>query len=572
MKIKSIGMKHFKRFTDLTIEGLPETAKLVVMIGPNGCGKSSVFDGLNLHTYLGNYIDEVKISDNYYQIIDYYLKSSKRRYGYSHYRHLNQTLDERMNSYPSRLSLVPLDHVVWDLVNVEFHGRALIREYEWDKSVHVRSAYRNYLITHPHTIRRDDPLQEYRLISLTENDEGIASNYWRLASQWLERSSEIGESGQNLTDLQNEILGELHDAIGKLFTNPQLVLKNLGHPTDGDLFQFDKGTSERFTYQNLASGEKAALDLLLDIIVTKTENDETIVCIDEPEAHIHTKLQGQLLEELYNLISPKSQLWIATHSVGMVRKAQDLWREDPDSVVFLDFDGHDFDKQVTLTPAEPNPIFWAQTYNVALADLAELVAPQRIVLCESKASKAQDPAKGFDAACYNQIFGSRYPDTRFISIGNDKEVERADTHLIPVIQAIATGIEILRVRDRDDALPQEIKENAEKEIRTLSHRNIEGYLLDDEVLIELCNREGKPDKIQDLLDAKQAALQKSIAEGKDHDDLKPTAQGIHVAAKNALKPSKMGNKSRNFMKDILAPLIQPGMKVYKELHKDIFGE
>ena len=56
---------------------------------------------------------------------------------------------------------------------------------------------------------------------------------------------------------------------------------------------------------------------------------ETIICIDEPEAHIHTKLQGQLLEELYNLIPEKSQLWIATHSIGMVRKAQDLWQDDP---------------------------------------------------------------------------------------------------------------------------------------------------------------------------------------------------------------------------------------------------
>ena len=44
MKIKSITLKNFKRFTNLTIQDLPESAKLVVLIGPNGCEKSSLFD------------------------------------------------------------------------------------------------------------------------------------------------------------------------------------------------------------------------------------------------------------------------------------------------------------------------------------------------------------------------------------------------------------------------------------------------------------------------------------------------------------------------------------------------
>ena len=44
MKIKSIKLANFKRFTDLSIEDLPEKAKLVVMIGLSGCGKSSVRD------------------------------------------------------------------------------------------------------------------------------------------------------------------------------------------------------------------------------------------------------------------------------------------------------------------------------------------------------------------------------------------------------------------------------------------------------------------------------------------------------------------------------------------------
>ena len=38
----------YKRFTDLTITEIPASVRLVVFTGPNGIGKSSVFDGLKL--------------------------------------------------------------------------------------------------------------------------------------------------------------------------------------------------------------------------------------------------------------------------------------------------------------------------------------------------------------------------------------------------------------------------------------------------------------------------------------------------------------------------------------------
>ena len=50
MKIKNIEINDFKRFTHLTINNIPLTAKLVVLVGPNGSGKTSFMEALN-HFY-----------------------------------------------------------------------------------------------------------------------------------------------------------------------------------------------------------------------------------------------------------------------------------------------------------------------------------------------------------------------------------------------------------------------------------------------------------------------------------------------------------------------------------------
>ena len=50
MKITSIKLKNgYKRFKDLTIDLGDNPARIVALIGPNGCGKSSVFDGMLFH-------------------------------------------------------------------------------------------------------------------------------------------------------------------------------------------------------------------------------------------------------------------------------------------------------------------------------------------------------------------------------------------------------------------------------------------------------------------------------------------------------------------------------------------
>lgn len=129
---------------------------------------------------------------------------------------------------------------------------------------------------------------------------------------------------------------------------------------------------------------------------------------------------------------------------------------------------------------------------------------------------------------------------------------------------------VIEIVDRNEAMDDDIKWNAKRGIRTLSQTTIESYLLDNEVLTKLCEDHDAFDKVEDLLDAKQEVLDSRGL--KAFDNLKPIVQQVYGAAQKALKSAYLGNSKESFLRDILAPLIQPGMQVYEELERDIFSE
>ena len=58
MKIKKMHLMKYKRFSDLTIDLGDNPKRIVALVGPNGCGKSSVFDAMlyiqNAYGRIGN--------------------------------------------------------------------------------------------------------------------------------------------------------------------------------------------------------------------------------------------------------------------------------------------------------------------------------------------------------------------------------------------------------------------------------------------------------------------------------------------------------------------------------------
>ena len=573
MGFKGAILKDFRHFTDLTVKNVPEGTRLIMLVGSNGSGKSSFLDALTWDA-----------SANWE--IDYHDKSG---------------------TFPK-----------WDPDGLPAHSRRRIEIDAENTTFHVRSAYRNDAIFSLGNSPLDNgQSRDTRVKRMTDNDTAIVRNYEKLASNIIGAVFGMADELTTLDQFREQFIGDIRRAFSRLF--PDLQFLGLGSSSirryyhfpmtdspvqrlDGlwpdlgeETFIFNRegqwmrslekqrisGGNRGIPFKSLSSGEKAAFDLILDLAIgagfvrecnagKSLARDEVTFCIDQPEMHLHARLQAELLSVLYDLVPDNCQLMLATHSIGMMRRARDIEAENPGSVAFLDFGDRDFDKPQIIEPTKPDRTFWKKAYSVALDDLAALVAPERVVICEGQ-PKTPNPVNNHshDERCYERIFEIEFPETRFMSMGNDREIVGDKRGLAEALLSIVDGLEVVRLIDRDDRTEGKIAELRKDGVRVLSRRNLESYLFDDEILKALASSVGKADKTEELLTEKGRI--RSARTNDAQDDLKPASGEIYIACKKILGLTQCGNTTEEFMQETLAPLIKPGMSVYDELKRDIFG-
>ena len=510
----------FKRFGSLEIQGLGADVELVVMLGPNGSGKSSVFDA-----FLQWARDEGRPTRN--NVSADYFDSETGIFG---------TPVVILHASDASESSEPLGPLV-----------------------HVRTAHRNTPDVLASSIERQRDFRHRRnpLDRMVETDASLVEHYQRLVARFVPVLSNL-ESSDAAKDLKaiRDQLAPVQDSLTRVL--PHLRFTSLGDATTDGSFYFTRDNIRGFRYENLSGGEKAVFDLLLDVHIASTELGSPLICLDEPEIHLNPAVQASVLTELIGLLPNGSQLWIATHSVGMIRKAFDMATGSPGRVAFLDFGqvkGPAPDVQ--LMPSQPSSRLLREALSIALDDLASLLAPEVLVICEG--SQVSDRVRAWDERIYRQIFGDMHPRVEFKSSGGKGDLDQAAA----IAAVIAPGTHIVKLRDRDDLSSDGRTRLLEDDatLRVLERRSLESYLLDNEVLEALVSDRGV--RIENAVDELKAARDGAVL---PNGSAKGALGVVFGVAKRVLGNTEgLGENPTQFSVDALAKLITPDMSIRKEL-------
>ena len=324
MRITSINLQNFKRFTDLTVEGIPDDAKLVLLIGANGSGKSSVFEAL-----------------------DFLAKGGQK--GFS---------PEFATEYYSKDATNPPSVIVnfSDGVKIEKHGWTLPHQPEAGrlKKLIGRSSIRIVprLSNQANSKAIADDLDSPKLY--IENDARFVNDVSAYIQEVNRAVREPIFSGKTADTLQifRDFIEPLNSSLLRILggdeqTTIQIAEFEDSTPQSAAKLIFKKGQS-KINYDLLSHGEKQVVILLLNFIVRQEQYKDSIIFIDEMDCHLNTALQSRLLREIVEVWVPgDSQLWTATHALGFIEYAK-----QSEQAAILDFDMLDFDRAHTIRPSD----------------------------------------------------------------------------------------------------------------------------------------------------------------------------------------------------------------------------
>lgn len=532
MRIKKIKLNDYKRFHKLTIDLGENPKRIVALVGPNGCGKSSIFDGMLFKENSRDYIGTYKRRDN------------------NDYHSLNKQPNYSSDEVSIEFDQGSFDNVFNNKYNSKTHKTlfSFRGPFRYNSNVNVSELKSVPSITE----------NNYGAGYTYDIDDKVTENYKRLNILY---NQTMNDKDLRPSETKKLIIDELNNYIEMCLN---IKICDLGdiQAGKGTLF-FEKPDQKMpFEFNVLSSGEKEVVDILLDLYLRRYYYNDTIYLIDEPELHINTSIQRKLLVAINELIPENCQIWIATHSIGFLRALQTDFKNQTQIIEF-DANNKWAEEEYILTELNPTRNDWLRLFSTALDDLAQLIAPDTIIYCEGKDEPSRTgEEQGLDALIYNKIFSQEFSNCLFVSSGGNTELDQRSSIAFRVLSKAFKDMQLLILKDRDFASgkmttqeDRSLELAKDKNYRILKRFEIENYLYDKEILKRFSESKGynfnETEYDSFVIDIVNQNLKDSTGKIKE------------ICGENR-------SISKDNFKKELGVFITPDTNVYKELKEEIF--
>lgn len=337
MFISSIGIKNYRIFPDnkefkVDNFNVPDNQNsgsgLTLFVGENGCGKTSLLDAITL-PLVSYKADNFTVADLYdpnskttvkilaKQNFEYAATMPKTIYLGKGFLFEGGCRKRNAGDYLSSI-------IVSDQLFIRADGETKPEDGKPDLRIGVNNPWRGARFSE-NDILFLDKNRTYQTRSGTFNSTRFDRLMEDFSYQYLKQENNPIDCSESLIGvkqgLENDFLKQAIEKFNEVYGKKlSLDLIDSWHPFKHGCFGVKKTNKQQIPLGNLGSGFEMIFTLLYSFYLAKQSGKQLIILIDEPELHLHPKLQDQLVDILIDL-SKTVQIILTTHSPLLVKQA-----------------------------------------------------------------------------------------------------------------------------------------------------------------------------------------------------------------------------------------------------------
>lgn len=375
MKITSIRLQRFRQFADTTIE----VGKFNLLVGPNNCGKTTILHAIRSFFQLMH--GHVRFEGNPPQA-EYHKRFLGDAGEIAPTPDIKELWFEQRAGNPITISVTFEEGKTFGVSLRQQFGQIHVSADTLPDNLTAADA-----ATH---LGIDVAFIPGLVGVLVSEPYAAAARRNALATQG--RYSEIFRSSLHQLKAKNQaLLDQINKWLGALFG---IEVSAVEFDPDADEYVTVKYVQNGTQFDVVSSG--AGLQQIIQILTYLYLKQPRILLIDEPDAHLHSKLQARL-GDLFRKVAEdlNAQVFLSTHSLDLI----DTFSTD--EVIVID------SKQAKLSPIGKNKDLVSALVDADVVDvssLSRLLSSRNLVVVEDK---DQTVLKAIDKVCGSKLYSSK---------------------------------------------------------------------------------------------------------------------------------------------------------------------